>query len=161
MITVARPSNTKYDLHNPSAEYPTVVDSAHCDHCIRRALPCGVKEDGRACYQCMPAAMSFQSAVVHVPYPAHPQPKPAIASRHLLGHPNCNCLGRMRYGSLANGRLAAPVWHHSNRNLVAKVSDLNFISWCTECLTSFRWSGDSHTKMVGQKVPMRSESALG
>jgi len=52
-ITVARPSNAKYDLHNPSAEYPTVVDSAHCDRCIRWALPCGVKEDGRACYQCM------------------------------------------------------------------------------------------------------------
>jgi len=53
LITVARPSNAKYDLHNPSAEYLTVVDSARCDRCIRQALPCGVKEDGRACYQCM------------------------------------------------------------------------------------------------------------
>ena len=104
-----------------------------------------------ACTPSMPAATSFQSAVVHVPYPAHPQPKPAVASRHLLGHPNCNRLGRMCHGSLANRRLTAPVWHHSNQNLVAKVSDLNFISWCTECLTSFQWSGDSHTKMVGQK----------
>jgi len=52
-ITVARPSNAKYDLHNPSVEYSTVVDSARCDCCIRRALPCGVKEDGCACYQCM------------------------------------------------------------------------------------------------------------
>jgi len=35
-ITVARPSNAKYNLHNPSMEYPTVVDSACCNRCIRR-----------------------------------------------------------------------------------------------------------------------------